>query len=203
MTSDGSVTRWLDPLRAGDPAAVQQLWERYFHRLVGLSRAKLQNAPRRAADEEDVALSAFDSFCRKAGQGRFPDLLDRESLWRLLMVITARKAAHLKRAETRKKRGGGAAPVTDSDRDRDDDSSLEQLLSAEPSPETAAEMAEEYRRLLQNLNDPELEAVAVARMEGYSVDEMARKFDYAPRSIKRKLQAIRNIWNGEPSDESD
>jgi len=203
MTSDGSVTRWLDPLRAGDPAAVQQLWERYFHRLVGLARAKLQNAPRRAADEEDVALSAFDSFCRSAGRGGFPDLLDRESLWRLLMVITARKAAHLKRDETRKKRGGGAAPVTDSDRDRDDDSALEQLLSAEPSPETAAEMAEEYRRLLQNLKDPELEAVAVARMEGYSVDEMAGKFGYAPRSIKRKLQAIRDIWKLEARGEPD
>src|SRR5262249_2527441 len=124
-------------------------------------------------------------------------------LWRLLMVITARKAAHLKRAETRKKRGGGAAPGTDSDRDRDDDSSLEQLLSAEPSPQTAAGMAEEYQRRPQELKDQELEAVAVARMEGYSVDDMARKFGCAPRSIKRKLQAIRNIWNGEPSDESD
>src|SRR5262245_32188959 len=203
MTSDGSVTRWLGPLRAGDPAAVQRLWELYFHRLVGLARGKLQDAPRRAADEEDVALSAFDSFCRKAGQGRFPDLLDRESLWRLLMVITARKAAHLKRDETRLKRGGGAAPVTDSDRDQDDDSTLEQFLSAEPSPETAAEMAEEYRRLLQNLKDPDLEAVAVARMEGHSVDEMAQKFGYAPRSIKRKLQAIRDIWNLEAGGESD
>ena len=70
MASDGSVSRWIGPLQAGDPAAVQRLWERYFHRLVGLARAKLQNAPRRAADEEDVALSAFDSFCRNAGDGR-------------------------------------------------------------------------------------------------------------------------------------
>src|SRR5262245_9986274 len=166
MTSDGSVTRWLGPLQAGDPAAVQRLWERYFHRLVGLARAKLQNAPRRAADEEDVALSAFDSFCRNAGAGRFPDLLDRDSLWRLLMVITARKASHLKLDETREKRGGGVVLISDSDRGGDEDSMLEQILSAEPSPETAVEMAEEYRRLLKNLGDHELEAVAVARMEG-------------------------------------
>src|SRR5207253_8348892 len=110
MPSDGSVSRWLGPLQAGDPAAVQQLWERYFRRLVGLARAKLQHAPRRAADEEDVALSAFDSFCRHAGDARFPDLLDRDGLWRLLVVMTARKAAHLVRDETRQKRRGGNAP---------------------------------------------------------------------------------------------
>src|SRR5262245_64764290 len=84
MSPDGSVTRWLDLLQAGKSEAVQALWERYFHRLVGLARKKLQDAPRRAADEEDVALSAFDSFCRHAEEGRFPQLADRDSLWRIL-----------------------------------------------------------------------------------------------------------------------
>src|SRR5262249_9043907 len=108
MGSDGSVTRWLQRLRAGDSTAVQQLWERYFPRLVGLARKKLQDGPRRLADEEDVALSAFHSFCRNAEQGRFPQLLDRDGLWRLLVVLTARKAAHLLRDEGRQKRGGAA-----------------------------------------------------------------------------------------------
>src|SRR5262245_11049219 len=56
MATPGSVTCWLDLLRAGDPAAAQKLWEGYFRRLVGLARARLRAAPRRAADEEDVAL---------------------------------------------------------------------------------------------------------------------------------------------------
>src|SRR5262249_5902247 len=111
MSSDGSVTRWFDPLQAGDPAAAQQLWERYFRRMVNLARKKLQGLPRRAADEEDVALSAFDSFCRGAEAGRFPQLLDRDSLWRLLVTLTVRKAAHLRRDESRLKRGGGVAPA--------------------------------------------------------------------------------------------
>ena len=34
------------------------------------------------ADEEDVALSAFDSLCRGAVEGRFPRLDDRNDLWR-------------------------------------------------------------------------------------------------------------------------
>jgi hypothetical protein len=95
MTAAGSVTHWLSQLKAGDPAAAQKLWERYFRRLVGLARKKLQEAPRRAADEEDVALSAFATFCRRAEDGQFSQLSDRDGLWRLLVVITARKAIRL------------------------------------------------------------------------------------------------------------
>ena len=69
MHPDASVTQWINRLKAGDPDAAQKLWERYFRRLVGLARKKLRSAPRRAADEEDVALSAFDSFCRNAEAG--------------------------------------------------------------------------------------------------------------------------------------
>ena len=135
---EGSVTRWLGQLQAGEPAAAQQLWERYFRRLVGLARKRLQGAPRRAADEEDVALSAFDSFCRGAERGRFPDLADRDGLWRLLVVMTARKATHLRRDEGRQKRGGGAQFATDTPHDPDEESVLEQVLSHEPTPEFAA-----------------------------------------------------------------
>src|SRR5947209_130256 len=107
MASDGSVSQLLDGLIVGDCEAVERLWRRYFGRLVGLARRKLEGAARRAADEEDVALSAFHSFCKNAEAGRFPQLLDRDSLWRLLVVITLRKAAHLVRDENRGKRGGG------------------------------------------------------------------------------------------------
>ncbi|MFL5339904.1 MAG: ECF-type sigma factor [Gemmataceae bacterium] len=192
MADDGSVSRWLGPLQAGDPAAVQPLWERYFHRLVGLARQKLRSARGRAADEEDVALSAFDSFCRHAGDGKFPRLLDRDGLWRLLVTLTIRKAAHLQRDQARQKRGGAA----------DESPSLEQVLSREPSPELAAELAEEYRRLLRQLADPALEAVALARLEGYGVDEIAARLGCAPRSVKRKLQLIRTIWEREAGGEA-
>jgi DNA-directed RNA polymerase specialized sigma24 family protein len=194
MSPEGSVTRWLGPLKAGDPAAVTKLWERYFHRLVGLARLKLRSAPRRAADEEDVALSAFDSFCRNAADGRFPKLLDREGLWRLLVVVTARKASHLKRDQGRQKRGGGTAPISDTDGGIDDGQTLERILSQEPSPQMAAEMADEYRRLLESLGDAQLQEIAVARMEGRNLEEIAEKHNCAPRSIKRRLQLIRSIW---------
>ncbi len=196
MSSEGSVTGWLGRLRTGDPVAAQQLWERYFSRLVQLARQRIQGAAGRAADEEDVALSAFDSFCRGVEQGRWPQLQDRDNLWRILVVITARKAKHLLRDERRQKRGRAATPHSPAE---DDTAAvdLDLLLSREPSPAFAAEVADECRRLLHSLGDPELEAVALWKMEGYTVDEIAQKLECVPRSVKRKLRLIRGRWEKE------
>jgi hypothetical protein len=87
----GSVTRWIDALRAGVDEAAGQLWRRYFESLVRLARSKLRAQAKAAADEEDVALSAFDSFYAGMARGRYPDLADRDDLWRLLVTIAARK----------------------------------------------------------------------------------------------------------------
>ena len=102
MPSDGSVTRLIDMLKEGDRLAAQGLWERYFQRLVGLARARLARAPSPVADAEDVALSAFDSFYRRAERGEFPRLEDRDDLWQLLFVLTVRKAINLVRYQGRK-----------------------------------------------------------------------------------------------------
>jgi hypothetical protein len=110
---DGSVSRWLGQLQGGDVLTVPPLWQRYFHRLVALARQRLRGSACRVADAEDVALSAFDSFCRAAEQGRFPDLANRDGLWRLLVVMTARKANQLRRNEGRQKRGGARQPVAE------------------------------------------------------------------------------------------
>src|SRR5258707_146165 len=107
MSSSGSVTHWISQLKAGDPVAAQKLWERYFQRLVGLGRKKLRGARRRVADEEDVALSVFEGLCRGAAAERFPQLCERNNLWGLLVVLTARKAINLVKHERRQKRGGG------------------------------------------------------------------------------------------------
>src|SRR6516165_2981413 len=106
--AEGSVTRWIGDLKAGGGSAAQPLWERYFERLVRLARNKLRSSHRRAAveDEEDAALSAFDSFCRGAAAGRFPRLTDRDDLWRLLVVLTIRKALDQLERHGAAKRGG-------------------------------------------------------------------------------------------------
>jgi DNA-directed RNA polymerase specialized sigma24 family protein len=200
MFSSGSITYWIGELKAGERAATQALWENYFRRMVERARWKLAGVPRRAADEEDVALSAFDSFCRAAEQGRFPRLHDRHDLWQLLLVLTDRKAGALARYERRQKRGAGkvldeaALQAADG---ATHDAPLAEMLGQEPSPDFAAQVAEECRRLLNLLNDAELQAVALRKMEGYTIEEIAEQQSVVPRTVKRKLQLIRRIWGHE------
>ena len=204
-----SVTEWVRQLAAGDQGGpAEMLWERYFQRLVELARNKLRDAPRRVADEEDVALSAFDSFCEGAVQGRFPQLDDRDSLWRLLVTITARKAYRLQLMDRRQKRGGGA--VVDqaalaaraaqgkarAGRANDDAAvvGLDQFIAREPTPEFAAQTVEEYRHLLALLGDDRLREVAQWKMEGYTNKEIAAKLRCVPRTVERYLVLIRSVW---------
>ena len=141
MSATGSVVSWLARLREGDAGAAQHLWEQYFARMVGLARKRLRGARRREADEEDVALSAFDSFCRGAEQGHFPDLRERNNLWRLLVNITARKALHLLAREGRLKRGGGKVRGESALRDAAEGEGIEAVVGHEPTPEFAAQVA--------------------------------------------------------------
>jgi DNA-directed RNA polymerase specialized sigma24 family protein len=148
-------------------------------------------------DEEDIALSAFDSFCRGTEQGQFPRLDDRDSLWRLLVTITARKVVDQVERQCRKKRGGGrernetalAAPDSEAGV-----GGLDQAVGREPTPEFAAMMADECRHLLAALGDETLRQIALLRMEGYSDEEIASRLDCGVRTVGRKLKLIRDIW---------
>lgn len=190
MSPEDSVTEWFLQLQAGDSRAAQQLWERYFERIVALARDRLRALPGRIADEEDVALCAFDSFCRDAQRGRFPDVTDRQDLWKLLLTITAQKGIDLARRERAAKRGGPRPHPGEA-------VDLQQVLGREPTPAFAAQVAEECERLLGCLGDDTLRSVAVWKMEGYSTAEIAARLGCVPRTVERRLRVIRQIWGEE------
>src|SRR5262249_27764786 len=182
-------------------AAAQPLWERYFARLVGLARARLHGATRRARDEEDVALSAFDSFCRHAAAGRFPRLADRDDLWQLLVLLAARKAVNLREHDGRQRRGGGRvrgeSALVGRGADADAAEGLAAVVGDEPSPEFVARFTEACERLLGRLPDAELRSVALWKLEGYSNAEIAEKLACVERTVERKLRVIRGLWEQE------
>jgi DNA-directed RNA polymerase specialized sigma24 family protein len=194
VSSRDSVTHWVRLLEEGDARAARKLWERYFEQLVRLAHKRLRGLFRAASSAEDVALSAFDSFCRGAGQGQFPRLRDRNDLWQVLVLLTARKAVDVVEYEHRQKRRRPAAGPQAAAEAPD----LEQILGREPSPEFAAQVAEECQALLRRLGDPELQAVAVWKMEGYTHEEIAAKLGCVPRTVERKLRVIRSLWSQEP-----
>jgi DNA-directed RNA polymerase specialized sigma24 family protein len=199
MDADYPVMVWLRQLERGDAEAARQLWDVYYRRMVELARVKLQGTPRRAADEEDVALSAFKSFCRGAREGRFPQMHDGENLWPLLMSLTAHKAIDLQRHEGRVKRGGPGirrSPAACAER-ATFEANWGQLIDHEPTPDFALQVAEESQRLLDRLSDSILRTIAVWKMEGYTTEEIATKLGCVTRTVERKLQVIRKLWGDE------
>ena len=195
MSTEGSVTTWLGLLREGNAAAAQELWQRYYARLVAVARERLRGASRRAADEEDVALSAFHSFCQAAAQNRFPRLGSRDDLWQVLVMLTARKACQERLRQSALKRGGqkdaadgGRLCPTFEDRD------LEEVLGSEPSPELTVMLAEQFEHLLTLLPKETLRQMARLRLEEYTNAEIAARLGCSERTVQRKLALIRGYW---------
>jgi RNA polymerase sigma factor (sigma-70 family) len=203
MSTDdpGSITRWIEGLKAGQPAAADAPWRHYYERVVAVARRRLQSDPGSAIeDAEDVALSAVYGHCAGADEGRFEHLDDRMDLWQLLMAITVKKALDRLAWYGRLKRGGNrvlhiqtsTAGAENADENHPD--ALAQLISKDPTPEAVAVIQEQFRELLDALPDPTLRQIAEWRMEGLSTTEIAKGMGCVVRTVERRIERIRMIW---------
>lgn len=197
MVDEAEVTQWVRQLADGDELAAQRIWEQYCKRLIALARRKLGDLPRRVSDEEDVVLSAFNSFCQAAAAGRFPRLDDRQDLWRLLVTLTARKAIGRTRREHCQKRGGlgvrGESAFIAAN-SSGEIGGIGEVLGNSPTPALAAAVSEECSRLLDLLDDESLRAVALDKLEGYTNEEIAARLNCVTTTVERKLARIRKKW---------
>jgi DNA-directed RNA polymerase specialized sigma24 family protein len=177
-----AITEWLDQTKCGDHAAFEKIWNRYYSNLVLLARNSVARSADRSADEEDAVQSAMKSFYFRACEGRYPDLDDREGLWKLLLSITLSKVRAASRKETRRREI------------LEREFSGENFRKGEPSPEFAAEMADQFEELMSLLKDDLLSKIALAKLEGYYNQEIADQFGKSIPTIERKLRLIRDLW---------
>ena len=190
------ITVWLNQLHEQPDDAMQQLWQTYYAKLVHYARNKLRAMPRRILDEEDVAVSAINSFFHAAQAQRFPQLNDREDLWKILLTITARKASHAIRDNTAQKRGGGSVRGESVFVKASADGGQGIELMAEPTEEFGNLFASELMDQLDSLGDDRLREIAAKKLEGFTNAEIAEQLDCAVRTIERKLGRIRTCWEG-------
>ncbi|MAT69731.1 MAG: RNA polymerase subunit sigma-70 [Planctomycetaceae bacterium] len=187
--TDGSVTRWIGQLKeGGESDAHQELWDRFFSRLAALARRQLGDLPAHLRDDEDVALSALNSFFTRAGQNLFSQLHDRNDLWQLLAKITARKAVSRRRRALAQKRGGGRTVAVS-----DLSAEVQDFVDHEPTPDQLAALNEQCHRLLAALDD-ELRTLAVMKLQGYANREIAEQLGRVERTVERKLERVRHAW---------
>jgi len=182
MPTDGSVTVLVKLLAGGDAEAARPLWDRFFARMVRLARTRLCFEVVIHGEEEDVALSAFDHFCRGAAKNGFRQMENRDDLWKILHMLTSRKARDHFRHATRQKRGRPTVPL-------DDD-----VASAFTDPVADAIFDEELKILFDSLDDSELTEVALLKINGHTNEEIARLQNCTVRTVGRRLLLIRSIW---------
>jgi DNA-directed RNA polymerase specialized sigma24 family protein len=198
----------LQRVRGGDEDAIARLWDDYYLHLVRIAAKRLPANLRRAGDEEDIALSAFHSFIAGIREDHFPDLQGRDNLWGLLITLTGRKVhAHL-RHQTRQKRGGGSVRGESVFIDRTGDQragGIGGVTGDTQAADVQAELAEACEELLNQLSDEQLKQIAIMRMDGFLVDEIAERLQLSKRAVERRLQLIRRTWSeqAEASDSLD
>jgi DNA-directed RNA polymerase specialized sigma24 family protein len=176
--SPGSETRLVLRLKDGESGDVyEEVWNRYFNRLVGLARKHLGISGHRRLGPEDVALDTLNSFFRRMSSGQFPDLSDSNGLRRLLFTIAKRKSLNEFVA-------GGRTEQSLSDDE------LSELVSDEPGPELTAYLVD----LVGLLSTEMLRNIALMKLEGFTNGEIAAHFGVVERTVEYKLAMIRRLW---------
>jgi DNA-directed RNA polymerase specialized sigma24 family protein len=194
LNQPGSITIWLNRLKDGSrDESLNRLWERYFGKMVAQARDYLKARPRPVADAEDVAILAFESFVRRAQAGLFPKLEDRADLWKVLGMLTARKAVNQIEWDAAEKRGGGNVLHISAVTGNNPGVELE-LYAQDPDPKDAIMLAEGLEEMLSLLGKADLREVALWRMEGYTNQQIATKLGRSVATVERKLKTIRTIY---------
>ncbi len=207
LTNKDDITAWIRRLNDVDEEAAHQIWMAYFPKLVRLARSKLEAHPRRSADEEDMALSALNSFFRGAQEGRF-QLHDRHDLWKLLTTITLRKVGTEYRRIYAVKRGGGkvrgeSALESDQHSNSRSPGLAELALDENRLPELAEDVARMCGDLLGQLKDPKLKKTALMKMEGFTNREISDHLSCSVSRTKQRLALIRAKWQDEVAPDND
>lgn len=194
------VSSWVLHLADGNEEIASKIWDEFFGKLVRLARRKLDGMPLRDVDEEDVALSAMNSFYHGMTQQKFGNIKNREDLWKLLVTITARKATAKLRRHYARKRGGGSirGESVFGQTDEMNRNGIGNVLGTEPTPELALAVVENCQILLDKLGDETLQQIALMTLEGHRTEEIAVKLGCVRRTVERKIERIREIWSEEP-----
>lgn len=204
----GSVTAWLDKLEASETdtlkgQAQHAIWNRYHEQLTSFARRRRSWLPEAVENEEDAALGALHSFFDGVSKGHFPELQNREDLWRILATITARKVCRQFERLKAKKRGSGKVVGEAALRGKGESDAfqLDNLGTSAAWPPRSGtievvslEFRETLETLIDGLNDETSKRIAQLTLEGRSTTDVAEELGVSKRTIERRLAKIREVW---------
>jgi RNA polymerase sigma-70 factor (ECF subfamily) len=181
-----SFAEFLARLHNQDDAAAQELFARFTRQLIALALRHIDAGLRHKVDPEDVVQSVYKSFFARYGAGNL-DLVNWNSLWGLLTLITVRKCAEqasYHRAECR----NAAREVSPRG-----DAAMSWLepLGREPTPVEAAVLSETIEHLLGSL-DAEERPILELSLQGYTTREISERLGRAERTVRLLREGVRH-----------
>jgi RNA polymerase sigma factor (sigma-70 family) len=182
-----SFTEFLANLHKKDDAAAQELFGRFAHQLIALALRHIDAGLRHKVDPEDVVQSAYKSFFFRYGAGNL-DVVNWNSLWGLLTLITVRKCAErvaYHRAECRDARREASAPTGD------EAAPWREPFGREPTPLEAAVLSETVEQLLAGLDEEERPVLELS-LQGYTTREISERLGRAERTVRLLREGVRH-----------
>ena len=150
---DENWDRLIRGLRQGDQQIIAEFFDQHGGKLRGIAEKRMASVLRRRVNPSDVVQSAFRTFFRQAGEGRF-QFDDPDQLWSLICAITLTKVRQKARFHRRDQR--------DVYRESHPDASQEPcqpgfavFSGRELSPDAAMEFADQFQALMESLDEEE------------------------------------------------
>lgn len=159
-------------LRAGEPAAFEELVKSYQHRVFGVAARMLGSA----AEAEEIAQEVFLRVHRAAAEFRGEAKL---STW--LYAITSRLCLNRLSSGERRHRGGGEAALDDAPSPWPDAGAVLERREVEIALRQAIAELPEERRIVVVLRD----------MEGLTYEEIADALSLEPGTVRSRLHRAR------------
>jgi RNA polymerase sigma-70 factor (ECF subfamily) len=181
-----SFAEFLARLHNQDDSAAKELFVRFAHQLIALALRHIDAGLRHKVDPEDVVQSAYKSFFVRYGAGNL-DVVNWNSLWGLLTLITVRKCAE-RAAYHRAERRDAAREVSP----RGDEAvPWLEPLGREPTPLEAAVLSETIEQLLASLDEEERPVLELS-LQGYTTREISERLGRAERTVRLLREGVRH-----------
>ena len=181
-----SFADFLARLHSQDDAAAQELFVRFAQQLIALAQRHIGAGLRHKVDPEDIVQSAYKSFFFRYDAASL-ELVNWNSLWGLLTLITVRKCAEraaYHHAECRdaarevSPRGEEAVPWPEP-------------FDREPTPLEAAVLSETVGQLLSSLDEEERPVLELS-LQGYTTREISERLGRAERTVRLLREGVRH-----------
>ncbi len=171
----------LRRFRAGSEDAATSLYLRYAERLSRLANREVSADLARRVDSDDIVQSVFRTFFRRAASGQY-DVVDREDLWKLLLVMALNKIRSSGSFHRAAKRSASKTISIDGD------------VSAQQLPKNQQEAFHVLKLTVEEIVGSlptEHRDIVWLRIEGLEFDEIVNRTGRAKRTVERILQSFR------------